>query len=57
MDVTAQVFEQLCIAITDPETHFGLTGQVDGVEDVLVPESRKEQHSVQLDKNHFIHLC
>lgn len=41
LDVTAQIFEQLFVAIAGPETHFGLTGQIDGVLDVLIPETEK----------------
>lgn len=37
LDITAQVFQQLDIAITGPEAQFALSGQMDGVNDVLVP--------------------
>lgn len=37
-DVAAQVLEQLRVAIAASQALLGLPGQVDGVEDVLVPE-------------------
>lgn len=37
-DVTAQVLEQLRVAVAASQALLGLPGQVDGVEDVLVPE-------------------
>lgn len=46
--VTAQVFEQLRVAITAPEAYLALAGQMDGVEDFLVSETWKGQLSVQL---------
>ena len=39
LDVTAQVVEQLCVAVAGPEPQFALTGEMDRVEDVLVPET------------------
>lgn len=38
-DVTAQVFEQLCVSVTGPEAQFGLAGQMDGVNNLLVSET------------------
>lgn len=37
-DVAAQVLEQLRVAVAASQAQLGLPGQVDGVEDVLVPE-------------------
>lgn len=37
-DVAAQVLEQLRVAVAASQALLGLPGQVDGVEDVLVPE-------------------
>lgn len=49
LDVTAHVLEQLCVAITVPETHFGFTCQMDRVEDVLIPEWGKKPVGIQFD--------
>ena len=36
-DVTAEVLEELLVAVTAPEAYPVLAGQVDRVEDILVP--------------------
>lgn len=41
-DVAAQVLEQLRVAVAASQALLGLPGQVDGVEDVLVPEEGEE---------------
>ena len=43
LDVAAQVFQQLFEAITSPEAQFALAGQMDGVDDVLIPTQGRER--------------
>lgn len=54
-DVTAQVLEQLCVSITSPEAQFGLAGQMDGVEDILVSETGRR--TARCSASYLLHHC
>lgn len=47
IDVAAQVIEQLRVAVARSQAQSGFPGQVDGVEDVLVPGDEKWRFGVR----------